>query len=171
MSGSEEVKSLTDPESNESSYIKVLLNEIEDVGVVQLFANEPWAHTSNEDEDSEVPLFRGHDSGRWSHRKLLVAKPWNNYRTSGVTAGYYPATSDALLSKVHTRYAVRNWFKFERNVMKWLGGRRREVNSSLRHYYDRNGYELRNVEIDWSVIGILRSGYAVRLVTGESNWR
>ena len=29
------------------------LNEVEDVRIVQLYANEPWAHTSNEDEDYE----------------------------------------------------------------------------------------------------------------------
>ena len=48
MSASEKVMPLTDSESNESSWTK-----IEDVGIVQLYVNEPWAHTNNEDEDYE----------------------------------------------------------------------------------------------------------------------
>ena len=55
MSGSEEVMSFSDSELNELNEFVDWgsLNEMEDVGIVQIYANEPWAHSSNEDEDYE----------------------------------------------------------------------------------------------------------------------
>ena len=123
MSGSEEVMSLTDSKWNESLWIKVLWTT--HVAIVQLYTNEPWAHTSKKTKIAKKTdmvsflLFCRQDSKA------------NNCRASGVTAEYYPATPGALLSEVTTRYAVKSRFKFERNSVKWLGGRRREINSSL----------------------------------------
>lgn len=53
MSDSDEVMSLTDSVSNETSSEKSDSDEMEVVGMVQPYADEPLAHTSDEDEDEQ----------------------------------------------------------------------------------------------------------------------
>ena len=48
MSDCEEVMSLTDPESNETSCDESSVEEWIDVGIVQSYANEPLANKSND---------------------------------------------------------------------------------------------------------------------------
>ena len=81
--------SLTDSESNESSWIKVFLNEIGDIGIVQLNANEPWADTRvQEDEDYEedqlgpfpvvlLARFEGKVtvSSWWLNHRIIIGPP------------------------------------------------------------------------------------------------
>ena len=53
MSDRDEVMSLSDSVSNENSSDKSSSDEMQVVGIVQPYADEPLAHTSDEDEDDE----------------------------------------------------------------------------------------------------------------------
>ena len=53
MSDRDEVMSLSDSVSNEDSSDESSSDEMQVVGIVQPYADEPLAHTSDEDEDDE----------------------------------------------------------------------------------------------------------------------